>query len=244
MGTRLLNESASAIFLCDAIPPVENSISEDSHEEAKHSFLSVPSLPILSKYLPQPRSRTPSPEPCLTPVPQPIQPRRIVVILLGIKPHRKVWTSSARPGESAIQYTLLNGSPTVVLPAKPGSPLVAWNTLTLEELHKLELPDAQDQGGHKFKGVVDVFCEYMELCIDWDRVKLEKSDAVQGEQHSDVPGQTTSSESAVSDDIDRRYAVRNALTLLLISAVCSKESKQVMKEVDVERAGVVVFRIP
>jgi len=128
----------------------------------------------------------------------------------------------------------------MVLPAKPGSPLIAWNTLTLEELHKLELPDAEDQGGSKFKGVVDVFCEYMELCIDWVRVKLEQNDAVQ----NDVAGQLTPSESIISSDIDKRQTVRNALTLLLVSAVCSKDSKEVLKEVDVERAGIVVFRIP
>lgn len=131
----------------------------------------------------------------------------------------------------------------MVLPAIPGSPLIAWNTLTLEELHKLELPDAEGQGGDKFKGVVNVFCEYAELCIDWDRVKLENNDVVQSEQLDDVPPKTPS-ESTISSDTDKRQAVRNALTLLLISAVCSKDSKQVTKEVDVERAGIVVFRIP
>ncbi len=64
----------------------------------------------------------------------------MVIVLVGLKPHRKLWTTSARPGESVINYLLLNGCPAIVVPVKVGAPLLAWDALTLEELWKVELP--------------------------------------------------------------------------------------------------------
>jgi hypothetical protein len=44
--------------------------------------------------------------------------RRFIITLVGIKPHRMdIWSSSQRPGECIIRWQLLNGVPTVVLPA-------------------------------------------------------------------------------------------------------------------------------
>jgi hypothetical protein len=45
--------------------------------------------------------------------------RRFIMTLVGIKPHRlNLWASSGRPGECIINWQLLNGVPTVVLPAR------------------------------------------------------------------------------------------------------------------------------
>jgi hypothetical protein len=45
-------------------------------------------------------------------------------------------------------------------------------------------------------------------------------------------------------DEERKKAVRDALELVVAASVVSGDSKQVKKEVDAERAGIVVFRIP
>jgi len=47
-----------------------------------------------------------------------------------------------------------------------------------------------------------------------------------------------------SRDEERKKAVCDALELVVAAAAVSGESKQVKKEVDAERAGIVVFRIP
>lgn len=246
MGSLLLKESASAIFLCEAPViamedsqlqvPLPESPPTNVPPQADTSSSSRLRLPSLYKYLPQTRSRTPSPEPQLAPLPTPIAPRRLVLLVLGMKPHRKLWTTSARPGESVINYFLLNGCPAVVVPAKLGAPLIAWDTLTLE---KLQLTDAGGNGGDKLKGVVQVLLEYLDLCIDWNRVTLESGEDVSKEEAGGAVGR-----SVLNTLEDKRDAVRNALTLLLLAAVCSKDSKQVKKEVDLERAGIVIFRIP
>lgn len=163
-----------------------------------------------------------------------------------------MWTTSARPGESALHYTLLNGCPAIVLPARPGAPLIAWDTMTLEQLHALrdELPPAagteaaattSNHDDKRFRGAVDVLCEYMGLCVDWDRVRLEKGEVVESEK---AGGEAEPGSGVLKTEDEKKAAVRDALAMLVIAAVCSKESKQVKKEVDADRAGIVVFRIP
>ena len=48
----------------------------------------------------------------------------------------------------------------------------------------------------------------------------------------------------ISDEEQKKKIVRDALAILLIAAICSKDSKEVKEKVDVERAGIVIFRIP
>ncbi|KAH7924706.1 hypothetical protein BV22DRAFT_1034858 [Leucogyrophana mollusca] len=228
VGEALLAESASVITLCPALPPPASPV--PTLASAHHSFLSVTDLPKLSHFT---RSRSPSPEPALAPVPQPPAPRRIVVLVLGLKPHRKFWATSSRPSESVIQYQLLNGCPAVVLPAKLGAPLLAWDGLTLEELWKVPLPQGDDLKrdltftGNQFEGIVNVLFEYIDLCVDWERVVM--LDEASG------GGQT---------EADKKTLVRDALALVIAGAVRSGSSKEVKKEVDQSRCGIAMWRIP
>jgi hypothetical protein len=209
------------------------------------SHLSLSSLstkvPALKKQLFD-RSRTPSPEPALTALPAPPKPRRLVLVLVGLDPHRKLWTTSQRPGESVVQYHLLNGCPAVVVPAKVGAPLLAWLGLTLEQLWKVQLPPpegsvdlaavaAAAQGGladeeaeRSFAGVVSVLFEYLDLCVDWGRVVVPEGEGASEEE--------------------KKGKVKEAVMLLVAAAIRSKDSKQVQKEVDKERAGLAMWRIP
>lgn len=134
LGETLLAESASVISFASSptpsepapaeAPPSPELLNPESHPHPRPTAsivynklttkLSLP--PKLSHLLP--RSGTPSPEPSLTPLPEPPKPRRLVVVALGIAPHRKLWTMSQRPGESVVNYILLNGCPAIVLPAK------------------------------------------------------------------------------------------------------------------------------
>ncbi|KAH7910350.1 hypothetical protein BJ138DRAFT_1153138 [Hygrophoropsis aurantiaca] len=231
IGEALLAESASVITLCPAIELPTSPPSPVTAVSTHRDFLSISDLPKLSHFT---RSRTPSPEPTLAPVPQPPTPRRIVVLVLGIKPHRKFWATSSRPSESVIQYQLLNGCPALVLPAKLGAPLVAWDGLTLEELWKVPLPESdvlqKDIAftGNRFEGIVNVLFEYMDLCIDWERVSTV----------GDKGGEETSAEA------DKKGLVRDALALVVAGAVRSSSSKEVKKEVDQSRCGIAMWRIP
>ncbi|KZV99552.1 hypothetical protein EXIGLDRAFT_724583 [Exidia glandulosa HHB12029] len=155
--------------------------------------------------------------------------RRMVVLVLGLQPHRAgLWTSSERPGESVMYYALLNGCPALVLPLLPGSPLVAWHAMTLEQLQKLE----GGVDGAKFKAVADDLFEYVGLCVDWDRV---------------VPDSQVESSDPAGDgaDIDgkRKKAVRRAVETLLAGAVQS-DCKEVRSKLDRDRAGIAFFRVP
>ncbi|KAJ6590494.1 hypothetical protein DFH09DRAFT_1139500 [Mycena vulgaris] len=226
VGQTLLSESAMVIALCAAPPPTPPSTPPEHH----HS-LSFPKMPSLSNLL---RSRPPSPsepEHTLTALPPPPVPRRMVILCVGLKPHRTLWTTSARPSESVINYILLNGCPAIVVPVKVGAPLVAWDSLTLEELWKVELPADEPEAESttpaqgKFGGLVNVFFEYLDMCVDWERV------VVSGDPEK-------------PSDMDGRKALKSALGLLVAAAVRSGNSKEVKKEVDKERSGIAMWRIP
>ncbi|KAI0342313.1 hypothetical protein BDW22DRAFT_1357636 [Trametopsis cervina] len=235
LGQALLAESAAVISFATA-PPKGPS---DQPQHTSHFSLSVPSradLPSLSNLFS--RSRTPSPEPSLTPLPPPPVPRRMVIIVVGLKPHRAgLWTTSARPSESVMYYQLLNGCPAIVVPVKVGAPLVAWDALTLEDLWKVPLPkedDAPDSG--KFGGIVSVIHEYLDLCVDWDRFVL--SAALSGEDASVA-------EADVQADLEgKKTALKDAVALLIAGAVRSGDSKQVKDKLDKERSGIAMWRIP
>jgi hypothetical protein len=241
IGETLLSESASIISLSTEPPKQQPEVPAESHHSLSHlgdelrgriSDLKMPSLSNVFA-----RSRSPSPEPKLAPLPAPPIPRRMVILLVGLKPHRKIWTSSQRPGESVIKYILLNGAPAIVVPVKPGAPLIAWDGLTLEKLWEVALPPegtigadaASNDVSSKFDGIVKVLGEYLELCIDWSRFLVPK------ERSGMVP--------APSQD-EGKIALREALQLLLAAAIRSKDNKEVQKEVDADRAGIAMWRIP
>jgi hypothetical protein len=175
-------------------------------------------------------SRSRAPSPIESALPTVLVPRRMVILVVGLKPHRKLWTLSARPGESVINYILLNGCPTLVVPVKIGCPLLAWDTLTIEQLWKIELPkvDGEKSKSEIFEGVVDIVFEYLDLCVDWERTQTQDRE---GET------QTESLES-------KKRAVKNAVTLLIAAAIRSKDSKAAKKELEADRCGIAMWRIP
>jgi len=242
----LLRESASKIVFAAPAPQPVKAISvsplEDSKPVRHRDLLSAPyaglpafsDLPKLSSIFA--RSRTPSPEPALAPVPIPPAPRRLVLVLVGLKPHRKLWTMSARPSESVMYYQLLDGCPAIVVPVQPGAPLLAWDTLTLEELWKVTLPGEQDtEAGAKFDGIVGVLLEFLELCVDWDRMRRPQFT---------TNGLEESENDAPPSHDEKREELRKAVALLVAGAVKSFESEQVKDRMDKERSGIAMWRIP
>jgi len=132
----------------------------------------------------------------------------------------------------------------------------------LKELHRIE-----DLKSKKAEGVIDVLEEYLGLCVDWERVLSRESKEVESNpsKSSDVGRNIEGSMKKMEigedqDDYDeqmevedvkdinatevKKKAVREAVKLIVIGAINSKESKEVKKEVDLERAGIVMFRIP
>ncbi|EKM75804.1 hypothetical protein AGABI1DRAFT_79361 [Agaricus bisporus var. burnettii JB137-S8] len=249
IGETLLAESASIITLCDAPAPPEGN--EKEKEEESHLDLHSLSTALKSHFS---RSRTPSPDPKLTSLPQPPAPRRLVVLVLGLKPHRKFWTTSARPGESVINYMLFNGCPAIVIPVKTGAPLVAWyGNMTLEQLWQVELPekmesgtptteapkqvDEDEKGARTFTGTVQILFEYLDLCVDWNRVNIPSVS---------LSGSENASSDSVADAllVEKKKALRDSLALLVSAAIQSGRNKEVAKEVDEAHGGIAMWRIP
>ncbi|KAF8511568.1 hypothetical protein BU17DRAFT_97135 [Hysterangium stoloniferum] len=269
IGQTLLNESATVIALCKPPPPPSPEEAGASNpEQPSQSRFHVPSLPHVPSFssivnsttsrfshsrsastVPSSTtSRPPSPQSeqsteTLDPaVPSTIPPpRRMVLVVLGIKPHRGLWTTSARPSESIIKYILLNGCPAIIVPVKAGSPLVAWDTLTLEDLHKLN----KQPGGvesPKAKGVINVICEYLGLCVDWERVT-----AVPDEKEKEIIAGVSEEDEQKAEEAllnEKQAAVKEAVRLLVVGAINSAQSEEAKKEIDLDRAGIVMFRIP
>ncbi|KAI0032593.1 hypothetical protein K488DRAFT_78380 [Vararia minispora EC-137] len=244
VGETLLKEAASVVIFASAPPSPPhpgdptNDPTDATHESQKFSVARLQSLVVLPKLSPNSlaRSRTPSPEPALAHVPSPIAPRRLVMLVVGLKPHRMLWTTSARPSESVMYYHLLNGCPAIVIPVKPGAPLLAWDTLTLEALWAVPLPEeGKPERSKKFDGIVGVLLEFLELCVDWDRVRRPK---VTEEAEERVEMETEQSEEV------KRGEIRNAVALLVAGAVKSGQSKKVRDDVDKDRAGIAMWRIP
>lgn len=127
-----------------------------------------------------------------------------------------------------------------MVPVKLGAPLVAWDTLTLDHLWEIPLPaDGEPEDGTKFHSVITVLHEFLDLCIDWDRVILSVK---QDGKDSSV---TASAAENVDGDIGaRKAAVENAVRLLVAGAVRSGESKEARQEVDKDRSGIAMWRIP
>ncbi len=126
-----------------------------------------------------------------------------------------------------------------MVPVKVGAPLLGWDSLTLEELWELQLPDVGDGGeGSKFEGVVSVLFEYLDLCVDWDRVVLSAEQV--GVDAAGVVNEKAEEFSLT----DKKKAFRNSVELLVAGAIRSGESKEVRKEVDRERSGIAMWRIP
>lgn len=233
VGQTLLAESALVISLTPgpATPPLATPPQAHLHIPSMHD------LPSLSNMFS--RSRTPSPEPTLTPLPPPPTPRRMVILLVGLKPHRAgMWTTSARPSESVIYYQLLNGCPAIVVPVKLGAPLIAWDALTIDKLWKVELPKDGNvlQDDHGFGGIVKTIFEYLDLCVDWERVVLSTEQG--GEDASTVAGD------AAADLEAKKAVLRGAVSLLVAGAVRSGENDEVKEKVDKDRSGIAMWRIP
>jgi len=249
IGETLLNESASVIALCDTPPPTTPETSQSPPEKLKDpEHKSSLSLPPLSKLNILARSRSPAPEPALTPVPSTPIPRRLVVLLVGLKPHRKAWTLSARPSESVINYLLLNGCPAIVVPAKVGAPLLAWDTLTLEQLWDVDLPPPPADGANstetrstsgKFEGIVNVIFEYLDLCVDWERFTIPGSASAGESDHVSKEKQESGTQA-----LEIKGVLKDAVTLLVAAAIRSKTSKEAKKELDADRSGIAMWRIP
>ncbi|TRM66734.1 hypothetical protein BD626DRAFT_534869 [Schizophyllum amplum] len=152
--------------------------------------------------------------------------RRMIVTVLGLKPYRLgSWTSSARPSESILNYQLPDGCPTLVLPVRDGSPLVAWFAAgrTLSWLWKIDL--GSENGRHartEFDKHVHSLTEFLNMCVDWDRATDAKGKKGKG----------------------GRERLEQAVSLLVEGAVRSGESKKAGKEVDGDRAGIAMFRLP
>ncbi|KZW02933.1 hypothetical protein EXIGLDRAFT_744408 [Exidia glandulosa HHB12029] len=147
-------------------------------------------------------------------------PRHIAVFLVGIKPHRgsTMWSSSQRPGESVVRYQLLSTLPALVLPAKLGAPLIAWDAQPLAELRKL--------GENNYTSHADSLCEFLDMCVDWTRVGGGR---LQGKGVGEK---------------EKKDAVRSEVRLLVGNAMRAGQGVDGKNGVDAARAGVVFWRVP
>ncbi|KAJ7672894.1 hypothetical protein B0H14DRAFT_3069206 [Mycena olivaceomarginata] len=180
VGQTLLAESALVIKLCGE--PAPESPEPVAAPKPRHAL----SIPSLSNLLHSRPSSPSEPQHALTALPPPPQPRRMVILCVGLK-------RTARCGRRPRAQ------------GRIGAPLVAWDALTLEELGK-------------FGGIVNVFFEY------WTCAWTGSASSFSGDP-------------AKPADMDARKALKSALGLLVAAA-------EVKKEVDKERSGIAMWRIP
>jgi hypothetical protein len=114
VGTTLVAQSAKVLHLCEIPPtpdppPPQTSTSFKDKLSVSKMTDKVTTLIGRTKTKPDPSSEAPASTPSRTPSPPPTlqatvpPPRRLAVLLLGLKPHRLgMWTSSQRPSESII----------------------------------------------------------------------------------------------------------------------------------------------
>ncbi|KAH7087928.1 hypothetical protein BKA62DRAFT_627569 [Auriculariales sp. MPI-PUGE-AT-0066] len=167
--------------------------------------------------------------------------RRMVIVLLGIKPFRgTTWASSERPDESVLKYQLFNGCPAIVFPMRAGGPLIGWLATTLQGLHDAWYRDggglASTPGrarGNEVDAIANALFEFVDRCIDWRRVN-----AGDGAHHGHGEG-----EDEEVNIVSKRLAVARALELLVVAAAQS-DSRELRKKVDRARAGIAFFRLP
>lgn len=88
-------------------------------------------------------------------------------------------------------------------------------------------PDGGTSTSGKFEGITKVLFEYLDMCVDWDRVT--------------VPG---TDDAALKTEEGKKSVLKSSLEILLAAAVRSVDSKEVKKEVDKERSGIAMWRIP
>ncbi|KAJ3559166.1 hypothetical protein NM688_g508 [Phlebia brevispora] len=224
LGETLLAESAFSVIMA-AAPPAPPSEPASSSSSSSHLSLSLPELPHLSNLFS--RSRSPSPRTRLDAV--------ATASYTSANGHPR-----GRPEATQGRHLDHERTSFGELPVKLGSPLVAWDTLTLEELWKVTLPhpekgESLEEG--KFGGIVNVFCEYLDLCVDWSRVTLpNQTDGKEAAKPNSQPSEV--------DVAGMKAALKQVVTMLVASAIRSGESKEVKDKVDKERSGIAMWRIP
>ena len=61
---------------------------------------------------------------------------RMIVSFAGISPWRlHAWSQSRVPDGARLQFHLINGCPALVIPVLPYSPVLAWSSVTLRQMH-------------------------------------------------------------------------------------------------------------
>ncbi|KAH8834743.1 hypothetical protein DL96DRAFT_1571580 [Flagelloscypha sp. PMI_526] len=213
VGQALLSNSWTHISFCKAPPPTTNE--GDSTSSSKHSKMGGLFKGKRAKENEGSASGATAPgdetESSLH--------RRMAVFLVGILPHKgNIWTTSGRPGESIIRYILMNGSSAIVLPTRVGAPLLAWSATSLSSLWKFQDPDSPNSAKY-----IDGLLEYLDMCVDWERVRLNGKEKVKAEK--------------------ARSALRDALRILVGAAIECQNCNEV-KKLDADRAGIAMWRIP
>ncbi|KAH7097595.1 hypothetical protein BKA62DRAFT_716158 [Auriculariales sp. MPI-PUGE-AT-0066] len=144
--------------------------------------------------------------------------RRMVILLLGIKPHRGSVICAA--------YQLFNGCPAIVLPMRSGGPLLGWHTMTLQGLH-----DAWYRDGGGFGST-----SARQRTTEIDRI-------TQTLFMFETEFRLYEEEDEEAIWVNKRLAVARALELLVVAAAQS-DSMELRRNVDRARTGIAFFRLP
>ena len=124
---------------------------------------------------------------------------------------------------------------------------MAWDTLTLEKLWDVELPPlpaganitGMRSASGKFEGIVNVIFEYLDHHVDWERFVVPGAASP-----GDVGDVSKEKQESGTRDLGGKSALKNAVALLVAAAIRSKTNKEVKKELDADRSGIAMWRIP
>ncbi|THU89139.1 hypothetical protein K435DRAFT_915429 [Dendrothele bispora CBS 962.96] len=236
IGQRLLQESSTVVnFSNSELTPLSPADEQSSKDDStKHSKFKLSAVTNKLKRSKDDETKTTSAEPATestthddlgdTPSEPTSDPRNMVILALGIQPHRKLWSSSARPEESLINYILFNGCPAIVIPIQAGSPLLAWSAFTLEHLWKVNVPTElterrQPTSEDELEKLLRITYEFVEFCVEWDRFEYEGKDG-------------------------KEAGLKEALRGLLVAAIQTRDCDEIKKDVDTQRGGIAMWRIP
>ena len=123
------------------------------------------------------------------------------------------------------------GLPRAILSTR--ATLVAWDSLTLGDLWSIDIPPLKTTpSSSKFEGIVDVVFDFVDLCVEYSRVQEACSSAER------VPTEARDLEEW------KRKSIKDAIRLLVASAARSGGSSRVQDEVDKDRSGIAMWRIP
>ena len=153
---------------------------------------------------------------------------RVLVTFVGISPYRGessgMWSTSRRPGCGQLRIHMINGCPTLVIPAHSDAqrtPVIAWSPWTLKQMH-----EGSGRVGLGAQGEYTPQKQHQEVC-SWLLGLVER-----GGVYSSITTRVGSLERVLG----------KVITMIINGAMSTPRGGKIFGVLDIERAGIVAMR--